>query len=61
MSLFERTLEFSGFPFKKAEQDYLQIQSLGPEAFDRWQLCKRLHMVKDLDSRVFGLMGLSSL
>lgn len=46
MSLFERTLEFSGFPFKRAEQDYLQIQSLGPEAFDYWQLRQRLRMVK---------------
>jgi hypothetical protein len=46
MSLFERTLEFSGFPFKRAEQDYLQIQSLDPKAFDYWQLCQRLRMVK---------------
>ena len=46
MSLFERTLEFSGFPFKRAEQDYLQIQSLDSEAFDYWQLCQRLRMVK---------------
>ena len=40
MSLFERTLEFSGFPFKRAEQDYLQIQSLDTKAFDYWQLSK---------------------
>jgi hypothetical protein len=46
MSLFELTLEFSGFPFKRAEQDYLQIQSLDPKAFDYWQLCQRLRMVK---------------
>ena len=35
MSLFERTLEFNGFPFKRAEQDYLHIQSLHPEAIDQ--------------------------
>ena len=36
MSWFERTLQVSGYPIKKAEQDYLNLMALPEEQRFNW-------------------------
>ncbi len=36
MSWFERTLQVSGYPIKKAEQDYLQLNALPNQEISAW-------------------------
>ena len=56
MNWFERTLHASGFPIKKAEQDYLRLNDLSAEELMKWtEHQRRLIVEHHLEHSTFYL------
>lgn len=54
MSWFERTLQVSGYPIKKAEQDYLQLNALPDQEISAWiQNQRKIILRHHLENSVF--------